>query len=359
MIRGEKLLRGLHRILPLGRKYHRLFSALNGRRGLLAIPFDRCRLVQPTAWAKQITNQLLNGVDVVPEFSLLAPLVRQLSSGCLIDVGANIGLYTLLLRSVSSLPIIAYEPQPFLFKLLRFNIAFNQLANVEARNFACGSHRGEVPFSIGINGSVAVDAEASGAALPGDDLESEAEKTQRGQAVIRVPLTTLDEDLAEAPAIALLKIDCEGFEHEILQGARRLIQRHKPRLFVEVHPPLLGRFGHSVEDLLKLLQPYYELEFWCFERIYSHSKFRESVAKFLRPKGRLYRDAVQMLAAADSDKPPGQVYVVGRPTGKFLVTGGGRILPQAEQLVWCLRNNYTFAAMDFGRRLGASDEHIP
>jgi len=28
-------------------------------------------------------------------------------------------------------------------------------------------------------------------------------------------------------------------------------------------------------------------------------------------------------------------------------------------LVWCLRNNYTFAAMDFGRRLGASDEHIP
>src|SRR5436189_5721025 len=28
-------------------------------------------------------------------------------------------------------------------------------------------------------------------------------------------------------------------------------------------------------------------------------------------------------------------------------------------LVWCLRNNYTFAAMDFGRRPGASDEHIP
>jgi len=27
--------------------------------------------------------------------------------------------------------------------------------------------------------------------------------------------------------------------------------------------------------------------------------------------------------------------------------------------VWCLRNNYAFAAMDFGRRLAASDEHIP
>src|SRR5216117_1265542 len=30
-----------------------------------------------------------------------------------------------------------------------------------------------------------------------------------------------------------------------------------------------------------------------------------------------------------------------------------------KPLVWCLTNNYTFAAMDFGRRLGASDEHIP
>src|SRR5438445_5010610 len=34
-------------------------------------------------------------------------------------------------------------------------------------------------------------------------------------------------------------------------------------------------------------------------------------------------------------------------------------LPGTAKLVWCLRNNYTFAAMDFGRRLGASDEHIP
>jgi len=30
-----------------------------------------------------------------------------------------------------------------------------------------------------------------------------------------------------------------------------------------------------------------------------------------------------------------------------------------HELVWCPRNSYTFAAMDFGRRLGASDEHIP
>src|SRR5436309_7813333 len=36
-----------------------------------------------------------------------------------------------------------------------------------------------------------------------------------------------------------------------------------------------------------------------------------------------------------------------------------RFSMRRQSLVWCLRNTYTFAAMDFGRRLGASDEHIP
>src|SRR5437667_2065354 len=37
----------------------------------------------------------------------------------------------------------------------------------------------------------------------------------------------------------------------------------------------------------------------------------------------------------------------------------GGLYTKRGLLVWCLRNSYTFAAMDFGRRLGASDEHIP
>jgi len=319
-VRGEKLLRGLHRILPLGRKYHPLLSALNGRRGLLTIPFDQCRLVQPTAWAKQITNQLLNGVDVVPEFSLLAPRVRQLSSGHLIDVGANIGLYTLLLRSVSSLPIIAYEPQPFLFKLLQCNISFSRLAQVDARNFACGARRGEVPFSIGINGSVAAGVEATLATARGGDLESEAHLTQRGKAVVQVPLTTLDEDLEGVAQIALLKIDCEGFEFDVLQGARRLIARHRPALFLEVHPTLLGRFGGSVEKLLELLKPCYDFEFWCFDQIRHLSKLGRSLAKFRRPQGRRFDTEEAMLATANSGRRPSQIYLIGQPKREAPVT---------------------------------------
>jgi FkbM family methyltransferase len=239
----------------------------------------------------------------------------------LIDVGANIGLYTLLLRSVSDLPIIAYEPQPFLFKLLRRNVDSNHLANVEARNFACGSRRGEIPFSIGINGSVAAGADAGGSmAYSGSDLESEAHVTQRGKTVVKVPLTTLDEDLVDEQSIALLKIDCEGFEFDILQGALGLIDRNAPELFLEVHPTLLGRFGHSVEDVLTFLKPHYDLEFWCFDQSRWQTKLGRSLAKFRRPRGRRFETEHAMLAAANGEGRPAQIYFVGRSRRKAEVT---------------------------------------
>jgi hypothetical protein len=68
-VRGGNILRGLNRILPLGRKYHPLIRALNGRHGLLATSFDQYRLLQPAAWSKAVTSQLFSGDEVIPEFA--------------------------------------------------------------------------------------------------------------------------------------------------------------------------------------------------------------------------------------------------------------------------------------------------
>jgi FkbM family methyltransferase len=318
-IRGAKLLRGMNRILPLGRKYHPLVGALNGRRGLLAISFDKYRVLQPAAWTKTITNELLFGADVVPEFQLLKPLCRQSSEGVLIDLGANAGLYTLLLRSTSTLPIIAYEPQPFLFKLLQWNILFNQLPDVETRNIACGSRRSEVSFWLGLNGSilsgsVAEARKAKRLSIPAaSNWEDEARLTHQGGNVVKVPVTTLDEDLADIPSIAMLKIDCEGSECEILQGARILIRRHRPPLFIEVHPEQLEQFGHSTQEVLDLLSPDYEMEFWYFQIGRTASKFAQTLAKFRRPKGHRCANSAEMLAATKSVPGPGQIYLIGHP----------------------------------------------
>jgi hypothetical protein len=98
-------------------------------------------------------------------------------------------------------------------------------------------------------------------------------------------------NLAEKPAIAFLKIDCEGFECQILQGARRLIEQHRPHLFrqhlfIEVHPTQLENFGSSTEQVLDLVARDYDLEFWHFQIGRHTSKLARSLAKFRRPKAR-------------------------------------------------------------------------
>jgi hypothetical protein len=82
--------------------------------------------------------------------------------------------------------------------------------------------------------------------------------------VVGVPVTTRDEDLADAPSVALLKINCESFEYEVLRGAANLIKQHRPRLVLEVHPTQLEEFGHSTEEILDIVAHDYELEFWYF-----------------------------------------------------------------------------------------------
>jgi FkbM family methyltransferase len=314
-IRGERLLRTLHGVLPLGRKYHPLLSLFNSPQGLLIVPFGQYQIFLPAAWRKLIAIVLLTQKNVVPEFKLLVPALRQLNKGCLVDVGANLGLYTLLLRENSPLPIIAYEPQPFLCDLIRQTVEHNHLEKIDLRNVGCGAERGEVPFYVGTNGSVALGRNAPIESRPTSlptDWEQRAQRLYHCDVVMKVPLTTLDEDLAEVPDIALLKIDCEGFEYNILQGARKLIERHRPQLFIEIHPAELEKFGHSAQMVVEFLRPFYELEFWCFHPP-RRNRLAQSIAKFRTPKGIRYANEEEMLNAVKSEPRPSQIYCIGRP----------------------------------------------
>jgi FkbM family methyltransferase len=314
-IRGEQLLRIVHGVLPLGRKYHPILSLFNKPHGLLIVPFGQYEIFLPAVWRKLITIVLLTQQNMLPEFQLLAATLRQLKKGCLVDVGANLGLYTLLMRQHSSLPIVAYEPQPFLCDLVRRAIEHNHLDQVELRNVGCGSERGEVPFYVGTNGSVALGGNAPVESRPGslpEDWEQRAQRLYHCDVVMKVPLTTLDEDLADVSEIALLKIDCEGFEYNILQGAKKLIERHQPQLFIEIHPAELEKFGHSAQTVIEFLCPLYELEFWCFHPP-RPNKLAQSLAKFRVPKGFRYASESEMLSAVKNEPRPSQIYCVGRP----------------------------------------------
>lgn len=308
------MLRLLNRILPLGRKYHPLLSLFNPRSGLVGIPFEGRSLVHPITWAKSTAGLFLAGEHYVPEVRLLPPLLKPLKGGALVDVGANIGIYPLLFRNHSSLPIFAYEPQPLLFRLLELNVSHNRLDGVTCRNVACGATPGMIPFSIGLNGEV-----ASGNAtvnrtvdLRAIDLEKAINDTYAGRDVVNVPVTTLDADLA-SQAVSFLKIDCEGFEFQILQGAARILKEQRPILFVEVHPMGLEKFGSSSKAVVDLLSPGYELEGWDFSEARFRPKLVRSFLKHQPTSGRRMADMGEFLKVATKVPRPTQLYLVGRP----------------------------------------------
>ena len=78
---------------------------------------------------------------------------------------------------------------------------------------------------------------------------------------ISVPVVRLDDELKDAGSVSLLKMECEGYELAILDGCWHTIQAQRPILSIEVHPTMLGTFGHTVKDLCDLLRSHYDLQF--------------------------------------------------------------------------------------------------
>lgn len=314
-VRGAALIRFLNAAVPLGRLYHPVLGLLNRHHGLVSVPFGKHQLLQPAIWRKQLTNYLLFGERFLPELRLLADLVREVSSGSVLDVGANVGMYTLFLRSVTKLPIIAYEPQPFLCQLLRWNVDFNRLPDVDVRNLALGEQDADLYFSLGINGAIlppdsqSLAPDQGGVHETSDNLDAEAERVRRGGEVAKVHVTSLDRDLIGGERIAVMKMDIEGFEYQALRGAQRIIEEHRPRLFLEIHPKQLVEFGSSCAAVLDWLQPYYQLEFWHF----GGPTHAETNVAGSYPSGHRYPDKQSFLEATRNPARHTQDFVVARP----------------------------------------------
>lgn len=151
-----------------------------------------------------------------------------------VDVGANIGTTTLAAAQAVGATgrVIAFEPHPATFRDLTDNVALNP--ELASRITLVSSAVGESTGSAGISDLVANDV---------NHIDS---------AGIPVPMTTLDDALAGTPKIDLLKIDVEGYERNVLQGATRTLTK-TDAVYFESCEENFGHFGYSVDDLFDLL----------------------------------------------------------------------------------------------------------
>lgn len=175
-----------------------------------------------------------------------------------IEVGANIGMHTVPLAKIAYQgKVIGFEPQRIIFQQLCCNLALNNLVNVETYRLGVSNQSGKCDiessdYSKAWNyGSFSLHKGFS------------TEKEFHGKISLEsIDVVKLDDfaPVQQLPYLSLLKIDAEGLDLNVLQGATQTIQRFQPAIFVEIQED-------SAEILFNYLKSLDYVPFWvCTER---------------------------------------------------------------------------------------------
>jgi FkbM family methyltransferase len=132
------------------------------------------------------------------------------------DVGAHVGFFSLLASKVvgEGGRVVACEPDPYMSERLRTNLKLNARGNVSWENVAVGETSSRKSFASG------------GGAGTGSLSEDGS---------IEVEVVTLDRLAEKWGAPAVVKVDVEGGELDVLAGGSRVLREHRPVLIVEAH----------------------------------------------------------------------------------------------------------------------------
>ena len=280
-------------LTPLLRTYLRYCPITSGKEALWT------RVVNPYfAWhsrsfvARTVSGPTLAGNtgDMIQQYiyffgiwepELTAWIESRLCPGdTFIDVGANIGYYSLLAsrRVGSTGRVIAIEASPAIFGQLQENVSRNRLDNVRAVNVAVSDRKGVIQLFHGPSHNV---GETS--IFPGEGFKP-------GESVASAPLQEIAsrEELAGA---RLIKIDIEGAERFVVPALAPILRsgRDDLELIVEFHPQYLTEPGQRADDLIGIINaagfcPYrLQNAYWPFN----------GTAKSARPRPERLRGPIQ------------------------------------------------------------------
>lgn len=149
-----------------------------------------------------------------------------------LDVGANIGYYTLLLAKIVK-KVYAFEPDTENFKILEKNVEENNLTNVVLVNKAVGDENTKV------------------------GIKKNTDNYGDSRVVVgnKIDCVRLDDFIKEQ--VDLIKIDVQGFEPKVIEGAKKIIKKDRPILFIESEKDikLAGYERWSINDFAETPWP--------------------------------------------------------------------------------------------------------
>jgi len=186
------------------------------------------------------TELLVKGVHEKGATKILREILEE--GMHVVDIGANIGYYTLIeAQNVGKTgKIYAIEPEPNNFGFLNRNVQANNFRDViEIYQIAIADKDGEAKFYISNKSNLH-------SLLPNPENRYIAVKT-----------LTLDNFLKDKHPVDFIRMDTEGFEYNIIKGATNTLKREKNiKLFIEFHPPELEAQGLPLKALIEKLNDF-------------------------------------------------------------------------------------------------------
>ena len=160
-----------------------------------------------------------------------------------IDVGANIGYYTLIFAQLvgSSGKVFAFEPEPKNFEILKKNIEINNYPNIVAEQKIVSDKSGIVKLFIAEHGIV------------GHRINQQ----KSSQKFIEIESIILDNYIKKLNLdnkINFIKIDVEGSEPKVLEGAKEIMQKsNQLKIFTEFNREAVKKYSVEPKEMIDLL----------------------------------------------------------------------------------------------------------
>jgi len=234
---------------------------------------------------------------------LLSELLAETRGNVLfLDVGANVGFVSLLACSAGGSTCrvqgVCFEPDPRAYQVLEENAALNE-HNLQLVNQAVGAVVSLATLHLATESlrSTLVEMPPGGFAFV------------KTVGRLQVEATTIDKYCSECDLVpAIIKIDVEGFEPNVLRGAEHTIRQCRPFLIFEINPAALASNNSSLETLLNHMQ---DMDYRMFHVDYKQAGLSSGQIKS-RHKWRQYYQVQQ------GDDVAGRFFdVVAIPASKF------------------------------------------
>lgn len=184
-------------------------------------------LIEKFRWSAESgpRNELTAVYEPVQPFILIA-MARKLDDAVFIDAGANVGFYTVVLGSEPAIrEVIAFEPMPRAAAAVRWNAQANLAdKSVVVHELALSAQPGRLQFAVrsplaGDNGAL------QDTLLEGEDFEVQWVRSERLDDVV----------LQVTGREVVMKVDVEGHELSLLEGATRTLIKNRGFLQIEMH----------------------------------------------------------------------------------------------------------------------------